>query len=79
LKSELIQRAAVSLAANLDSHFSVARAVKFTEKDALPGAQRKRFVFYEYLFAAANDRAFAVCVGIAFNVAVTTSAMRDQL
>jgi hypothetical protein len=41
----------------LDEDFSAARAVEFTEKDSLPGAEVQCPILYQDLTAAANHRA----------------------
>ncbi len=70
---------AISFSADLDYYPSAAWAVKFTEKNALPGAEAKRFVLYQDLFAAAKQRAFAMGIGIALGMAITGAMMGHQL
>jgi len=66
-------------AADLDYYLSAAWAVKFTEKDALPGAEVQRFVLYQDLFATAEQRAFAVCIGITLRMPIARAMMGQQL
>jgi hypothetical protein len=65
-------------AADLDYYPSAARAVKFTEKNTLPGAEVQRFVLYQNLLATAEKRAFAVCIGITLRMPIARTMMGNQ-
>jgi hypothetical protein len=64
--------------ADLDDDFSAARAVEFTEEDALPGAELQSPALNKNLFAAADKRAFAMRIGIAFGMPVARTALGQQ-
>jgi len=63
---------------DLEKHSSAARTVELTEKNTLPGAKIDFAVFNQDLFAAANQRAFTMRIGIAFGMSIAGTAMRYQ-
>jgi len=64
--------------ADLDDDFSAARAVEFTEENALPCAELQRPALNENLFAAADKRTFAVRIGIALGMPIARTVLGQQ-
>jgi len=65
--------------ADLDDDFSAARAVELAKEYTLPGTELQGPILNQNLFAAADQRAFAVRIGIAFGMSIARTMLRQQL